>query len=234
MRFDRLKSIFLPRQKPLAPPALTPALRAQLVEALAKIREPVDIVASLEEGAASQEMRALLDEIAGLCEKIRVRHDGEDARRPSFSIARSGEVARVAFAAIPLGHELSSLVLALVQAGGHPPRVEPAALEAIRAISATASFETYITLGCHNCPELVQSLNLIALMNPRIRHTTIDGMLFRKEIDRHRIVAVPALYRDGEFFAQGRKSLDELVATLASRPRSHGMGEPAGNAGAAD
>ncbi len=227
MVFAGLKSLFEKGEKP---PALDAAMRTQLAGHFEKIRDPVDVVASLDEGEKSHELRALLDEIATLCAKINVRHDGDDVRRPSFSVARRGEAPRIAFAAIPLGHELTSLVLALVQVGGHPPRVDAGVIEAIGAIPGTLCFETYITLNCHNCPDLVQALNVLALLNPGIRHTTIDGMLFRQEIDQHKIVAVPALFLNGRFFDQGRKTLGELVAKLSASP----LADAQGKAGAAE
>lgn len=215
MVFAGLKSLFDKGEKP---PLFDPAMRAQLAGHFEKIRAPVDVVASLDDGEKSHELRAFLDEIASLCGKINVRLDGDDARRPSFSVARRGETPRIAFAAIPLGHELTSLVLALVQAGGHPPQLDAGILESIAALAGPLCFESYITLNCHNCPDPVQALNVLALLNPGIRHTTIDGMLFRPEITQRKIVAVPAFFLNGTFFDQGRKTLGQLVAKLSASP----------------
>ena len=161
-------------------------LKTQLKAYLARVTRPVELVSSLDDRPASQEMRELLDEIGALSDKIAVRHDGNDARRPSFSISQAGADMGVRFAAIPMGQEFTSLVLALLQAGGHPPKVEADVIEQVQALrSDDASdfvFETYMSLSCHNCPDVVQALNLMAVLNPRVRHVAIDGGLFQAEV----------------------------------------------------
>jgi hypothetical protein len=142
---------------------LNDTLKTQLAAYLQRLTQPVEIVASLDERAASAEMRALLDEIAALSPLIGVRRDGADARRPSFSISRAGQAMGIRFAAIPMGHEFTSLVLALLQAGGHPPKLEQDMIEQIRALDGDFAFETYMSLSCHNCPDVVQALILMAV-----------------------------------------------------------------------
>ena len=187
---------------------------AQLKTYLEMLQAPIELVASLDDSSKSQEMRALLDSIAKVSKKIHLRHDGEDARKPSFSIGIPGETARIRFAAIPMGHEFTSLILALLQTGGHPPRVEPEIVEEIRSIPGTFHFETFISLTCHNCPDVVQALNLMAVLNPGISHTMVDGMLFKSEVDRHKIMGVPTIHLDGSFFSQGRKTIEEIIAKI--------------------
>ncbi|MBV5337849.1 MAG: FAD-dependent oxidoreductase, partial [Deltaproteobacteria bacterium] len=186
----------------------------QLKTYLEMLQAPVEVVASLDASSKSQEMRALLDNIAKVSRKIHLRYDGEHARKPSFSVGVPGETARIRFAAVPMGHEFSSLVLALLHTGGHPPKLEPEVVEEIRSIRGSFRFETFISLTCHNCPDVVQALNLMAALNPGISHTMIDGMMFKDEIDQHKIMAVPTIHLNGEFFSQGRKTVEEIIAKI--------------------
>ncbi|MCE2688767.1 MAG: alkyl hydroperoxide reductase subunit F [Rubrivivax sp.] len=193
-------------------------LKAQLKTYLERITLPVELVASLDDSAAASQMRALLEDIASLHPRVSVRFDGDDAdhaRRPSFAIRRVGSDIDLRFAAVPLGHEFTSLVLALLQAGGHPPKVEAELAAQIRAIDPgegrTLRFETWMSLSCHNCPDVVQALNLMAVLNPRVQHVAIDGALFRGEVDARQILAVPQVFLNGEPFASGRMTLEEIV-----------------------
>jgi alkyl hydroperoxide reductase subunit F len=127
-------------------------------------------------------MLALLQDIAALSAKVSVRHDGDAPRKPSFAVGRPGEPARISFAGIPMGHEFTSLILALLHTGGHPPKAEASVIEEIRAIPGRFHFETFISLSCHNCPDVVQALNLMAVLNPGISHQMIDGALFQDEV----------------------------------------------------
>lgn len=192
-------------------------IQNQLKTYFENLRQPVELVASLDDSAKAQEMRELLREIAALSTLISLKEDGTDARRPSFSIGRPGETARVRFAGIPMGHEFTSLVLALLQAGGHPPKAGEETLEQIRSIEGEYHFETYVSLSCHNCPDVVQALNLMALYNPGITHTMIDGALFQAEVDERQIMAVPTVYLNGEHFDQGRMELEQFLARIDTR-----------------
>ena len=139
---------------------LDAAIKGQLKSYLERLQQPIELVASLDDGTKSQELHALLEDIDQLSDKVQIRLDGYDERRPSFTVGRPGESARIRFAGIPLGHEFTSLVLALLQTGGHPPKVDASVIEQIRAISGTFHFETYISLSCHNCPDVVQALKI--------------------------------------------------------------------------
>ena len=189
-------------------------LKAQLKAYLERVTQPIELVASLDERPASVEMRALLEEVAGLSEKISLRLDGDDARRPSFNISRVGHGMGLRFAAIPMGHEFTSLVLALLQAGGHPPKVDADTIEQIKDLQGDLVFETYMSLTCHNCPDVVQALNLMAVLNPRIKAVAIDGGLFKNEVDERQIMAVPTVYMNGQPFGSGRMELGEILAKL--------------------
>jgi len=193
---------------------LDAAIKTQLSAYLEKLRQPIELVASLDDSEKTREMRALLGDIAALSPKVSVREDGKDARRPSFTVGRPGQAARIAFAGIPMGHEFTSLVLALLQSGGHPPKIDAEQIAQIRALPGSFHFETFISLACHNCPDVVQALNLLSVINPGISHTMIDGALFPDDVARRRIMAVPTVYLNGQEFGQGRMTLDEIVGKI--------------------
>ncbi|KJS09489.1 MAG: alkyl hydroperoxide reductase [Gammaproteobacteria bacterium BRH_c0] len=193
---------------------LDDSIKTQLKTYLERLQRPIELVASLDDSDKSAEMRELLADIVGLSPLVSTREDGSEVRRPSFSIGVAGEKARVHFAGIPMGHEFTSLVLALLQVGGHPPKVDPATTEQIRAIQGNFRFETFISLSCHNCPDVVQALNLMAILNPGIESVMIDGALFQEEVENRQVMAVPSVLLNGENFGQGRMSLEEIVAKI--------------------
>lgn len=189
-------------------------MQAQLRTYLEKVVTPVELVASLGEDARSRELETLLTEIAGLSDNVSARFDGAAERRPSFEIQRRDSDVAVAFAGIPLGHEFTSLVLALLQVGGHPVKASDETLEAIRALDGEYRFETFFSLSCQNCPDVVQALNAMSVINPAIRHVAIDGALFQDEVEARQVMAVPTVFLNGEPFDQGRMSLEQIVARL--------------------
>ena len=189
-------------------------IKAQLKAYLEKLQRPIELVAAYDDSKAAEEMRGLLLDIVAQSGKVSLRENGQAAQRPSFSIGLPGETARIQFAGIPMGHEFTSLVLALLQTGGHPPKVDTAVIEQIRALTGTLRFETFISLSCHNCPDVVQALNLLAVLNPGISHTMIDGSLFQSEVEARQIMAVPTVFLNGAPFGQGRMTIEEIVAKL--------------------
>jgi alkyl hydroperoxide reductase subunit F len=195
---------------------LEDSLKAQLKAYLVNVRQPIELVASLDASPKSQEMLALLKDIVAQSDKVSLRQDGTDSRKPSFAIAPLDAQARVQFAGLPMGHEFTSLVLALLWSGGHPPKVEQAVIDQIVALEGDYRFETYFSLSCQNCPDVVQALTLMSVLNPRIQHVAIDGALFQAEVEARKIMAVPTVLLNGEPFAQGRMSLEQIVAKLDS------------------
>jgi alkyl hydroperoxide reductase subunit F len=204
---------------------LDAGLKAQLKGYLDRLTVPVEIVASLDEGAAARQMREFLNELLSLSPLLSLvgegglggrTEGGEGTPRPSFALRRAGEEARVRFAGVPLGHELSSLVLALLQVGGHPPKVDDGVLERVRGLAGERRFETFVSLSCQSCPEVVQALNLMAVVNPEIHHTMLDGAAFQAEVERRGILAVPAVFLNGRPFSQGRMRLEEILAKLSA------------------
>ena len=189
-------------------------LKAQLQAYLEKVTQPFEIVASLDNGTKSTELKNLLEEIASMSDKITLRTDGDDARKPSFSLNRiNGEIS-LRFAGIPMGHEFTSLVLALLQVGGHPSKLSQEVIEQIAQLEGSYSFETYFSLSCQNCPDVVQALNLMAVLNPNIRHVAIDGALFQDEVEERQVMSVPMIFLNGEMFGQGRMDVEEILAKV--------------------
>ncbi|MDS1140552.1 alkyl hydroperoxide reductase subunit F [Pusillimonas sp. SM2304] len=190
-------------------------LKTQLKSYMEMVSQPIEIVACLDDGAKSRELRELLQEIELMSDKISLteRNDG-DERKPSFSINRSGTDISVRFAGIPMGHEFTSLVLALLQVGGHTIKLDEAVIEQIRNLDGDYKFETYFSLSCQNCPDVVQALNVMSIINPRIQHVAIDGALFQDEVDARQIMSVPTMFLNGEVFGQGRSSVEEILSRL--------------------
>jgi alkyl hydroperoxide reductase subunit F len=190
-------------------------LKTQLRGYLDKITRPIELIAALDDSDASHEMQALLDDLVVLSDRITlVEQRGGDVRTPSFAIARPGEDLGLRFAGVPMGHEFTSLVLALLHAGGHPSKAGAELIEQIGQLEGEHAFETYISLSCQNCPDVVQALNLMAVLNPNIRHVTIDGALFQDEVARREIMSVPTVFHNGALFGQGRMGVEEILAKL--------------------
>ncbi|QYF93150.1 alkyl hydroperoxide reductase subunit F [Massilia sp. PAMC28688] len=192
---------------------LDATLKTQLQAYLQNLRTPIMLIATLDDSAKSAELRELLAEIASLSDKVSIDESGTDVRAPSFVIARQGETRGVRFAAIPLGHEFTSLVLALLWTGGHPPKVAPEIIEQIKSLDA-ANFEVYMSLSCHNCPDVVQAAALMAIFNPNIDTVIIDGGMYQNEVETRQVMAVPMVFKDDVLFGSGRMTLEEIVAKL--------------------
>ena len=194
---------------------LDATLKTQLQQYMGLLRQPLRLIASLDDSSTAQEMRGLLADIveAG-AGKISLDTDGNDARKPSFVIAREGQNTGVRFAGLPLGHEFTSLVLALLWTGGHPPKVEQSVIDSILAIEGQFDFDVYMSLTCHNCPDVVQALSLMAILNPNIRTTVIEGGAFQDEVEQRQVMAVPMVFQGGEMFDSGRMSIEQIVAKL--------------------
>ncbi|MCM2295517.1 alkyl hydroperoxide reductase subunit F [Rhodoferax sp.] len=193
---------------------LDDSLKSQLQQYLALLRQPIQLIASLDASQTSVDMRELLESIVSLSDKVTLDTNGVDARKPSFVVARQGETQGVRFAGLPLGHEFTSLVLALLWTGGHPPKFEADVLDQIRALDGDFNFEVFMSLSCHNCPDVVQALSLMAILNPKVKTTVIEGGAFQEEVTRREIMAVPIVFLNGENFGSGRMLLEEIVGKL--------------------
>jgi alkyl hydroperoxide reductase subunit F len=199
--------------------ALETSIKTQLQTYLQMLREPIILAESLDNSEAANEMHALLEEIASMSDKITLVQE-DDARKPSFAVKRGAahsqaqKAVGVRFAGIPMGHEFTSLVLALLHAGGHPMKLEAEKIAQIAAIEGSFHFETYISLSCHNCPDVVQAMNMMAVINPNITHVMIDGALYQDEVKAREIMSVPTIYLNGEVFGAGRMELDEILLKI--------------------
>ncbi|OOM72725.1 NADH dehydrogenase [Clostridium puniceum] len=190
-------------------------IKEQLAKYLELMEGNVLIKVSAASDDISSNMADLVEELSSMSSKITVEKS-ELLRTPSFSINRIGEETGVTFAGIPLGHEFNSLVLALLQVSGRAPKADEKTIAAIRNLKGNYNFESYISLTCHNCPEVVQALNLISILNPKVTHTMIDGGVFKEEVERKNIMAVPSVYLNGEFFSSGRMSIEEILSKIGS------------------
>jgi alkyl hydroperoxide reductase subunit F len=197
--------------------ALDLAIKNQLQEYMTRLVNPIKLVAYVDENSSSNEMIEMLEEVASLSEKITLSKEADVSKRiPSFEINREKEITGITFAGIPSGHEFTSFVLALLQASGYPVKIDAEKIEQIKNIKDKFHFETYISLSCHNCPDVVQALNVMSIINPNISHVMIDGALFQKEVEDKQIMAVPTIYLNGKSFGQGRMELDEIVNKIDS------------------
>jgi alkyl hydroperoxide reductase subunit F len=197
--------------------ALDITIKNQLQDYMTRLVNPIKLLANLDETASSQEMLEMLEEVATLSEKITLNKETDVSKRiPSFEVNRETDVTGITFAGIPSGHEFTSFVLALLQAGGHPLKIDAEKIEQIKNIQGKFHFETYISLSCHNCPDVVQALNAMSIINSNISHVMIDGALFQKEVEDKQIMAVPTIFLNDKPFGQGRMELDEIVNKIDS------------------
>ncbi|MEH7122268.1 alkyl hydroperoxide reductase subunit F [Bacillus sp. JJ1773] len=192
-------------------------IKAQLAQYLQMMEGEVLLKVSAGSDEVSRDMLALVDELATMSQKIKVENT-ELQRTPSFSVNRIGEDTGVTFAGVPLGHEFTSLVLALLQVSGRAPKVDQKVIDQVKSIKGEYRFESYVSLSCHNCPDVVQALNVMSVLNPNISHTMIDGAAYKEEVDSKDILAVPTVYLNGEEFGGGRMSLEEILAKMGSGP----------------
>ncbi|MDV4151127.1 alkyl hydroperoxide reductase subunit F [Clostridium sp. AL.422] len=197
-------------------------IKQQLSTYIDMLENDIVIKKSIGDDTVSLEVAELIDEIAAMSPKIHVEI-ATLKRIPSFSINRMNEDTGVTFAGVPLGHEFSSLVLALLQVSGRPPKIDENIIKSIKSIDKDLNFETYISLSCHNCPDVVQALNLMSILNPKITHTMIDGESFQDEIDSRNIMAVPSIFLNGEHFDSGRTSLEEILLNLGQKKDSSSL-----------
>ena len=194
---------------------LDQALKTQLAAYLERVTLPFELVASLDGSQTAQQMRELLETIQSLrADKISLRLDGQDQRKPSFALQRADGSLSLRFAGLPLGHEFTSLVLALLWTGGHPPKAGQEVIDQIKGLTGDFDFEVYMSLSCHNCPDVVQALSLMAVLNSKVRTTVIEGGAFQAEVEERQVMAVPMVFLNGELFGSGRMTLEEIVARL--------------------
>lgn len=190
-------------------------IKTQLKQYLAMLEGDLVLKVHVGEDETSKNMLELVQTLDDMSPRITIEH-AELERTPSFSVNRVGEDTGVIFAGLPLGHEFTSLVLALLQVSGRAPKIDESTVKRIQAIKEPMNFETYVSLTCHNCPDVVQALNIMSVLNPNITHTMIEGGAFKAEVEEKEIMAVPAVYRDKDFFEGGRMTLDDILDKLGS------------------
>ena len=192
-------------------------IKAQLAQYLELLEGDVVLKVSVGEDEVSREMLSLVNELSSMSPRIKVE-TASLQRTPSFSVNRPNEDSGIVFAGVPLGHEFTSLVMALLQVSGRAPKVDQKVIDQVKNIQGEYRFESYISLSCHNCPDVVQALNIMSVLNPNITHTMIDGAAFKEEVESKDIMAVPTVFLNGEPFGSGRMTIDEILAKLGSGP----------------
>ncbi len=191
--------------------ALDTQIKAQLEQYLALMEGNIVIKVCAGTDSVSKEMLDLVNEIAAMSPKISAE-TAQLVRTPSFQIGD-----RVTFAGVPMGHEFTSLIMALLQVSGRKPKVDDKVIDQIKNIRGEYNFTTYISLSCHNCPDVVQALNIMSVLNPGIKHTMVDGAAFQNEVTAKNIMAVPFVELNGEAFGSGRMTLEEILAKMGSQ-----------------
>ena len=190
-------------------------IKNQLNQYFQLLQGDVLIKVSAGSDQVSHDTLDLVNELASMSPKIKVEK-AQLERTPSFSVNRPGEDTGIVFAGIPLGHEFTSLVLALLQVSGRPPKLEQSIIDQIKSIQGEYHFETYVSLTCNNCPDVVQALNIMSLLNPGIRHTMIEGSAYKAEVESKNIMAVPTVYLNGAFFESGRMGIKDILSKIGS------------------
>ncbi|HEY0964100.1 MAG TPA: alkyl hydroperoxide reductase subunit F [Pseudomonadales bacterium] len=198
-------------------------LKQQLQGLLGKVPGRVELQLTLDASAESRELEQLAHELAALSDKVALASAPGNAKRaPTLEIVAADRGTRISFAGIPSGHEFTSLVLALLHSGGHPLKLDDDTQRQVAELEGDLDFDIYVSLSCQTCPDVVQALNMLAALNPRVRTTMIDGALFQPEIEANNILAVPTVYLNGKRFSQGRIGINDILRKLA------------GNGGASD
>ena len=188
-------------------------LKQQLAQYLDLLKTEVTIGLSVTNDDKSEKVKEFVTEVAELSDKIKVEEKDLEYK-PSFEVKGAFDHGKIVFAGVPLGHEFASFALAMLQAGGVAPKVDESTKKIIESMEG-ADFETIVSLSCHNCPEVVQALNIMAILNPNINHTMIEGSMFQDIADSRDVLAVPAIFKNGEFFEGGKQTMDTLLDKLA-------------------
>ncbi|NLC54952.1 MAG: alkyl hydroperoxide reductase subunit F [Erysipelothrix sp.] len=198
---------------------LNSELQKQFTGYMDLLKDDIILTASLDDSENSKKVKDFLDDISSISEKIVIK-EASLSRTPSFRIDTKAKVGNIVFAAVPLGHEFASFVLALLQSSGVVPKISEESKKRIQEIDQAYHFETYISLSCHICPDVVQALNIMAVLNDNITHTTIDGALFKDEIDDLNIMAVPTVMLNGREFMAGRTSIEEILDKIVGEKQT--------------
>ncbi|AUT04868.1 Alkyl hydroperoxide reductase subunit [Streptococcus parauberis] len=193
--------------------SLTPDIKNQIKQYLDLLESDIVFQVNLGDDQNSKNVKEFLEEIANMSSKITIEEKSL-TRQPSFKIAQLDKESGVEFAGIPLGHEFTSFVLALLQVSGRPPKIEQELANQIKAIDKELHFETYVSLSCHNCPDVVQAFNIMSVLNPKISHTMIEGGMFQDEVKERGIMAVPTVYLDNQVFSSGRTTVEQLLEKI--------------------
>ena len=186
-----------------------------------KMTRPITFVFGSGEDSKRAELIDFLTKIAGTTDKINFDATATDDSLPSpisFKVVSHVDGALtdtgIVFSGIPGGHEFTSLILAILQAGGHTLKLDESIQKLIKRFNKPLQFQTYVSLSCHSCPEVVQALNQFALLNDGISNEMIDGALFQEQVDANNIQGVPAVFLNGKPFANCLIDTAKLIGKL--------------------
>jgi len=188
-------------------------VKNQLKTYLQNLKRPVELVVSADDSNKAQELTSLAQDIVDSSELVSVTYQ-QGKRTPSMAVINPQAATNITFAGLPMGHEFTSLVLALLHSGGHPIKLDAEIIEQIRQLPGEYHFETYVSLSCQTCPEVIQALNMMAAINPNITNVMIDGALFQQEVSDRNIMSVPSVFLNGEVFSVGAISVVEILHKL--------------------
>ncbi len=178
----------------------------------------VTLVLQTGEHVKRPELKDFLTQICSVSENLNLIERDESLRSPiTFYLEIEGENNGIHFSGIPSGHEFNSLILAILQSSGTEVKLDSTLTKMVKKIKDKLHFEVFISLSCHNCPDVVQSLNQFALLNDNISAEMIDGGLFKELIDDRNIQGVPSVYLNGELFANGKIDTAQLVDKLIEK-----------------
>lgn len=183
---------------------LDEATKSQVKEYFNRLKNEVKILVYDGDHTNRKDMIEFLSDVQGLNENLKIEYSKEVSTGVDFDILSMGKPTGIKFSGIPMGHEFTSFILAVLQAGGNPIKLDESMLRAVSKIKGELNFETFISLDCHNCPEVVQTLNSFALVNPNIKNNMIDGSLYQDLVKERNIQGVPAVYLNGKRFLSGK------------------------------
>ena len=192
-------------------------IKAQLASYLEMLENDIVLKINADNNVNGKQVRDLVNEISEMSPMISVSED-LSVKAPGFEVVRPGRIEGIAFAGLPLGHEFTSLVMALLQVSGRAPKVDESVIKRIQTIDKKMHFESYISLSCHNCPDVVQALNIMSVLNENISHTMIEGSMFKSEVQSKNIMAVPTVFLNGKTFGSGRITLEEILNKIMGEP----------------
>lgn len=193
---------------------LDSSLKEQLQSVFAKLENTVELVYDKSSHEDQKDLVEMLQDVAGTSDKIVVRESDSSSATPLFRIEYKGQPTGISFKGIPGGHEFSTLILAILNSDGKGKLLDPVIAARVKRLKKNITVQSFISLTCENCPDVVQALNLITLAHGSIRHEIIDGGYAQDQVQALGIQGVPSLVANTKMFHSGRIQLLDLVEKL--------------------